>query len=407
MPKLKPVVLSVASAFSIVGCASLTTSKTGQPWTVQPAFSVNHAGPKADAMYRLGRFYQGQRRYAEAIAAYRQALAMDAGYADAQNGLGVIYAEQGHHDEAVKAFQAAIAASPRAAYLHNNLGYVLLLQGSNEKAVEVLEEARRLQPGNAKVRDNLVIGYERLIEERKAQRPVQLDLEAAAAVESEAKSAQASVEVRTAPDSGVKLVTVAPAVYELQASGAEAAGAQTKHGADSAAPAATVVPLERGSPTPAYVLTTASGTQEAQVAGSATTIEASGHATEAARPDEARQQEVEAFKLEVSNGNGVGGMAARVAGYLARFGVSTGRLTNDKTFSQPTTLIQYREGYRTQAARIGSAMPKEVPVVQADTLRSDIHVRVVLGRDVRSDVALFDAGRSKLKLAEASEQTAR
>ena len=196
MPKLKPVVLSVASAFSIVGCASLTTSS--QPWTVQPAFSVNHAGPKADAMYRLGRFYQGQRRYAEAIAAYRQALAMDAGYADAQNGLGVIYAEQGRHDEAVKAFQAAIAASPRAAYLHNNLGYVLLLQGSNKKAVEVLEEARRLEPGNAKVRDNLVIGYERLIEERKAQRPVQPDRKTTVAEESKTESAQASVEVRTA-----------------------------------------------------------------------------------------------------------------------------------------------------------------------------------------------------------------
>lgn len=406
MPKLKPVVLSVASAFSIVGCASLTTSS--QSWTVQPAFSVNHAGPKADAMYRLGRFYQGQRRYAEAIAAYRQALAMDAGHADAQNGLGVIYAEQGRYDEAVKAFQAAIAASPRAAYLQNNLGYVLLLQGSNGKAVEVLEEARRLEPGNAKVRDNLVIGYERLIEQRKAQRPVQLDPETAVAVEAEAKSAQASVEVRTAPDSDVKLVTVAPAVYELQASGAEAAGAQTKHGADSAAPAATVVHSERASAAPAYALTNASAGHEVRVAGSPTTIEASGSATEAGRSDKARQQELEAFKLEVSNGNGVGGMAARVAGYLASFGVSTGRLTNDKTFLQPTTLIQYREGYRTQAARIGSVLPKEVPVVQADTLRSDIHVRVVLGRDVRNDVALFDAERSKLQLAaEASEQTAR
>ena len=402
--KLKPVVISVACAFSIAGCASLTSSKTGQPWTVQPAFSVNHAGPKADAMYRLGRFYQGQRRYAEAIAAYRQALAMDAGHADAQNGLGVIYAEQGHHDEAVKALQAAIAASPRAAYLQNNLGYVLLLQGSNEKAVEVLEEARRLEPGNAKVRDNLVIGYERLIEQRKAQRPVQLDPETAVAVEAESKSAQPSVEVRTAPDSDVKLVTVAPAVYELHASRAEAAGAQTKHGADLAAPAATVVHSERASAAPAY----ASDGHEVRVAGSPTPIQASDSATEAARSDKARQQELETFKVEVSNGNGVGGMAARVAGYLARFGVSTGRLTNDKTFLQPTTLIQYREGYHTQAARIGSVLPKEVPVVQADTLRSDIHVRVVLGRDVRNDVALVDAERSKLQLAaEASEQTAR
>ena len=306
-------------------------------------------------------------------------------------------------NSSISANQAAIAASPRAAYLRNNLGYVLLLQGSNEKAVEALEEARRLEPGNAKVRDNLVIGYERLIEGGKARHPAQPDTKSTVAEESKTESAQASAEVRTAPDSGVRLVTVAPAVYELQAPGADAAGAQTKHGSDSAAPAATVVVSER-----AYALTTTLGTREVQVAGSPTTIDTSGNATEAAKPDHARQQELEAFKLEVSNGNGVGGMAARVAGYLARFGVSTGRLTNDKTFLQPTTLIQYREGYRTQAARIGSVLPKEVPVVQADTLRSDIHVRVVLGRDVRNDVALFDAERSKLQLAaEASEQTAR
>ena len=139
-----------------------------------------------------------------------------------------------------------------------------------------------------------------------------------------------------------------------------------------------------------------------------TPVKAGGEAMEAVRLDEARQQQLEAFKLEVSNGNGVGGMAARVAGYLTRFGVSAGRLTNDKTFSQPTTRIQYREGYRTQAARVGSMLPKAVPVVPAGTLRSDIHVRVVLGGDVRNDVALFDAERSKLQLAaEASEQTAR
>jgi tetratricopeptide (TPR) repeat protein len=404
MPKLKPVVLSVASAFSIVGCASLTNPQITQSYPVQPAFGVRHGMPNAEAMYRLGRLYQGQLRYADAMAAYHQALAQNPGHAEAHNGLGVIHAEQGRYDEAIKEFQAAIAASPRAAYLHNNLGYVLLLQGSNEKAVEVLEEARRLEPGNVKVRDNLIVGYERSIEGGKARFPAQPGTKTTVAAESKAESAQAPIEVRTGQDSGIRLVAVAPAVYELQASGAEAAGAQKKHGSDPAVPAATVVPPERGSP----AVTTVPGTYEVPVHDSPTTIEASGKATQAARPDEARQQELKAFKLEVSNGNGVGGMAARIAGYLARFGVSTRRLTNDKAFSQPTTLIQYREGYRTQAARIGSMLPKAVPVVRADTLRSDIDVRVVLGRDVRNDVALFDAERPKMQLAsEASQQTTR
>src|SRR5262245_15815312 len=177
MFRVKAAVLCVGGAFGLAGCASVKISNTDQSWTPQPALSVNHGGPKAEAMYRLGRFYQGQRRYAEAIAAYRHALALDPGNVDAQNGLGVIYAEQGRHEEAVQALRAAIAASPRAAYLRNNLGYVLLLQGSNEKAVEVLEEAMRLEPGNATARDNLVIGYERLIEERMSRQPVRPDKE--------------------------------------------------------------------------------------------------------------------------------------------------------------------------------------------------------------------------------------
>lgn len=408
MPKLKPVVLSVASAFSIVGCASLTNPQITQSYPVQPAFGVRHGMPDAQAMYRLGRFYQGQRRYTEAMAAYRQALAQNPGYLEARNGLGVIHAEQGRYDEAMKEFQAAIAVAPRAAYLHNNLGFVLLLQGSNEKAVEVLEEARRLEPANAKVRDNLIIGYERSIEGRKARLLAHADTKTTVAAESQADPAPAPIAIRTGEDSGVTLVAVAPAVYELQVSGAEAAGAQKTHGSHSAVPAAIVVPPERGSPAPTSVLTIASGTQGVQVHDSPATIEASDRTPEAARPDEMRQQGLQAFKLEVSNGNGVAHFAVRVAGYLGRFGVSTGRLTNDSTFAQPTTVIQYREGYRTQAARIGAMFPRPLPVVQAGTLRSDIHVRVILGRDARSDVALFDAEPSTMKLAaDTSERTTR
>jgi hypothetical protein len=134
---------------------------------------------------------------------------------------------------------------------------------------------------------------------------------------------------------------------------------------------------------------------------------ASGNETRIAEPH-APQQDHGAFKLEVSNGNGISGFAARVAGHLGRLGVATGRLTNEGTFSQPTTLIQYREGYRSHAARVGALLPRTVPVVQSGTLRGDIHVRVVLGQDVRTDVALFEPGPPTMQLAtRTGEQAAR
>jgi len=86
-------------------------------------------------------------------------------------------------------------------------------------------------------------------------------------------------------------------------------------------------------------------------------------------------------RLEISNGNGVTGMAARVGRWLAKQGIATQRLTNQRPFAQALTIVQYRAGHEEAAQRIARSMPAEA---KADTqptpgLRSD--VRVVLGHD--------------------------
>jgi len=357
MFRVKTTVLCVCGAFTIAGCASLMQQKGAQLWTVQPAFGVKHSGPNAEAMYELGRYYHGQDRYDDAIVAYRDALAQDRGYADAHNALGVIYAEQGRYDEAMHELQAALAISPRAAYLHNNLGYALLLRGSNEEAVKVLEEARRLEPGYPLALYNLGVAYGRVSEAQRARRAAQADASTAATA-SQANSVPGSAEVPTTPDSDVRLVAVAPNVYELQTAAAAATYAEKK-------------PL------------TTAGIQVVTVDPTA----------------DAPHEQLKPFKLEVSNGNGVSSMARRVARFLEGHGIATGRLTNATTFQQPRTQIEYREGYRTEAVHVGSALPKPVPAVQGGALRSDIHVRVIVGRDLGNDTALFDPQAPKLQVA--------
>jgi tetratricopeptide (TPR) repeat protein len=97
---------------------------------------------------------------------------------------------------------------------------------------------------------------------------------------------------------------------------------------------------------------------------------------------------VPGFKLEVSNGNGVLGLAKRVAGRLVDAGVRTARLTNQLPFNQPTTEIQYRAGYAAAAAALASKLQHPVHVTPKPDLASHIDVRLVLGKDVLSDVAL-------------------
>ena len=88
-----------------------------------------------------------------------------------------------------------------------------------------------------------------------------------------------------------------------------------------------------------------------------------------------------ASRLEVSNGNGVAGMAARVGRWLAAHGVRAERLTNRQPFTQRQTVIQYRAGQEDAALQVARLLPASAKAESAPTpgLRSD--VRVVLGHD--------------------------
>ena len=101
-----------------------------------------------------------------------------------------------------------------------------------------------------------------------------------------------------------------------------------------------------------------------------------------------RASSTPSFKLEVSNGNGVLGLAKRVAGRLVDTGVRTARLTNQLPFNRPTTEIQYRAGYAAAAAALASKLQHPVQIKPKHDLASHIDVRLVLGKDALSDVAL-------------------
>jgi len=116
-------------------------------------------------------------------------------------------------------------------------------------------------------------------------------------------------------------------------------------------------------------------------------------------------------KLEVSNGNGTAGMAARVARWLAAQGLPATSLTDQRPYTQVQTLVQFGHGHEQAAVRVALALPtgKKASVVLTQGLRAD--VRVVLGRDwvpadarlkrdacpaVNASVAVIDGARCLL-----------
>ena len=324
MPKLHPIALSVICALAMGGCASPMQKQPDRPLAVEPVLNIN-PGASAEALTRLGRYFEGQRRYEQAVNAYREAIKRDPLMVEAYTGLGMSLAAQQRYDDAVRQFQAAIVLEPQATHLHNNLGYAYLLSGQTEQAVQALEEAQRLDPEHAKSAENLRMAKARLGNTVSQPAP---------------QRATAGVQAITTPLPGTRLVEVAPQIFELKLP-----------------PKPRNLDRIQAMPLPPL-------------------------------PPQQPRATPRSFKLEVSNGNGVLGLAKRVAGRLTGAGVPTARLTNQRPFNQPATEVQYREGYIAEAEALAARLQHPVRVKRSEQLASHIDVRLILGRDVLSDIAL-------------------
>ena len=89
------------------------------------------------------------------------------------------------------------------------------------------------------------------------------------------------------------------------------------------------------------------------------------------------------YRLEVANGNGVPGLARRVAAKLGALGLPRARLGNQKPYTQPLTEIQYRKGYEAAATRVGKHLDGLARLRPVGQGAGQADVRLVLGRDLR------------------------
>lgn len=104
-------------------------------------------------------------------------------------------------------------------------------------------------------------------------------------------------------------------------------------------------------------------------------------------------------RVEVSNGNGITGMAKRIKGVLGRYGIAVSRLTNDRPFKQQDTKIQYRAGYEQAAESLKLALRGHAVVVPVSNLSGNTDVRLVLGKDAVAHMALIEEWASQSRLA--------
>ena len=456
---MKPIAVAIHAMLGLALATGCTTPGPAAP-QVKPVEIVRHGGGGADGYVQLGRFFQAQGRIAPAIDAYRKALALDGGLIEVRSDLGTLYVAIGEFDKAFVEFKEAIESDPRSARFRNNLGYAYYLGRRYAEAVATLEQAAALDPVNARTWNNLGMALAQLGETERSAAAFSRATALAAApttpvvaavtppaarsasqgTPTDAGAGRVPAVVESTPWTPIVGVTMAPALSAPSSPLAAAlanpvggpattlaigtieairppsitridepaialerfeAGAWNQNGIPDVRVTAEVarapVPTAPGqevivAEVPSGGVVSVLGPNVVELKWTTTAVVVRpASASDVAPPGPVR--------LEVSNGNGVTGMARRVGGLLAAVGVPAARITNQKPFTQASTEIQYRAGYGSAAASLGARIPNQPALNETDRLRPGTDVRLVLGHDLPRNVALVDPAKEATRTA--------
>lgn len=97
-----------------------------------------------------------------------------------------------------------------------------------------------------------------------------------------------------------------------------------------------------------------------------------------------------AYTVEVVNGNGRRGMAARVGEHLRGRGEEVGYLSNHPGFDVAETTLYYRPVAQAAAEAVAAALPLAVRMEPTEAMRPGAGVRLVIGHDLLAYASDFE-----------------
>jgi tetratricopeptide (TPR) repeat protein len=337
---MKPLtlVLAMVAAF---GAACSSIDKPSAALRFEPVMSVRHGTENAQSYYRLGRYYQGQKRLEQAEGAYLKALAADDRHVDTLNALGSLYAERGELERSVQMFQRVTAMAPGAAYLYNNLGFAYYLLGQLDEAYAAVLKALNL---DAKLERGWVN-----LEQIAGARSHAATLEAAKARQLDQLPRELAV--NSPPDAAANQTLQITNEQSLSPKLELALEMPTK-----------VVQADGDTPTP---------TKSADAPSVAVDTLEKGES----------QALLSDVRVEVSNGNGVVGFARKFSAQLRDNEIMVTRITNQRPYSVTKTDIHYDPRFEDAARTLMQQYKLTGRIVATQTPRARADIRIILGQD--------------------------
>ena len=316
--------------------------------------------------YRLGKEYLAAESYGLAVQAFQAVLSVRPADVNALNALGATYDRIGRWDLAERRYRKALEIDPNDVATLNNIGWSRLMRGVVDQAAFHFAEAERLEPDNPVVKANLEMARRQGGDPDQtppAQDPVEPMLPADLPLAWLEKTGETEQMLVLNPDPRLKEALAKAGVVPRLAS---VAGVRV---AADIGPAIPFVARARRAAVETESLEPVEGAAQGRAA---VPVEAPVQA--AALPDPSR------FSLEIANGAGRDGMAARVRGWLMNaHGLSRPRIANADHFGYATTVLFHRDGRRDDAERLAGVLPVPVELAVADDLTMDLRLR--LGTD--------------------------
>jgi tetratricopeptide (TPR) repeat protein len=293
-------------------------------------------GASADGYYALGRSQYAAHRYAEAMQSYRRALEIEPRHVNARNGLAAVHAGQGDMRAAIALWQALAAeqdagANADSAYLLANLGYAYFLAGDHAQAVAMLEKACVLDPLNPLDWEHLGMALQASGMGPRAEAMFRQ----AATLRAHDVRQDLALSAPGTASPALEQALHQDTMERTEVIQAGAALVQVRRVAAHAAPSAAVPPAD-AAPLP--------------------------------------------LRVEISNGNGIAGFAARTARTLQGPRIKVVRLSNMPHFAVPVSRIEYQQEQQAAARTLSERLGVPLLVANPDCRRADL--RVVLGRDI-------------------------
>jgi Tfp pilus assembly protein PilF len=345
-----------------------------------------------DTLYQQACYLQKRKKYKPALKVLEDVILADPSHVKAYNAMGVTYDILRDFPRAIEAYKRALRLNPDFAYVHNNLGYSYFLQGHFDSAIEAFKAAISLDEGNIRYHNNLGLVYAKKGLYDQAVNEFMAGRDEAGA---HYKLAQVLSQMREYDRAEIHFFISSKLSHKVQQAKTKppAADSLTESGKSYQSKQANgqlrripnrVEVDEKGKKKLWFKVNPESfrTTQDDNFKTGISKLNDRPERTEIKNTKE-KQFSPNEFTVEISNGNGVNRMAARVGNYLKKKGIKVTRLTNAENFNFDETIIYYHWDHLQDAFKVAQEIPGSQNMEKLRTSdQKSVKIKVRLGKDL-------------------------